>query len=90
MNLGITTLSVDLFDRTAGGPRWSSAQPGKYDIVKVTGVPGVSGSQPDWASFPGRWGGYERLSRTHSVSYLFGSYDYTQTEVGAGPSTPNF
>jgi hypothetical protein len=84
------TASVDLYDRTANGPRWASALPGKYEIVAVHDVPGVDVAKPDWAKFAGRWGGYERLRHTHSVNYGFGTYDYTQTEVGAGPGTPQF
>jgi hypothetical protein len=87
---GFGTASVDLYDRTADGPRWATGLPGKYEIVAIKEVEGVSVPSPDWTKLAGRWGAYERLSHTHSVNYGFGTYSYTQKEVGAGPTTPRF
>jgi hypothetical protein len=76
----IGTASVDLYDLTGGG----AVIPLQLQVVG-SNVPGFAVTQPEWAKYTDRWGKYEKLSHTHTVDYVVGTYSYTQTEVGAGP-----
>jgi hypothetical protein len=88
--LGGTCLDVDLEDYTDAGATLQTFDPAQYWFASST-IPGVTPSdpEPDWLQFAGRWGQYERLSYTYIVPIAFGeTYEYSQKEVGAGPSGP--
>ena len=87
--LGIANLYVDLEDYAGAGNTLQTFNPATYWFVS-SDIPGVDpiDPEPDWLQFPGRWGQYEKLSYTYIVPFALGDYEYTQEEVGAGPSGP--
>jgi hypothetical protein len=86
----ICTLKIDLEDWTDNGVTLEGFNPGTYRFVS-SAIPGANSlePEPDWLQFTSRWGQYEKLSETYTVPIAFGyTYDYTQKEVGVGPSGP--
>ncbi|WP_224367833.1 Vps62-related protein [Hyalangium versicolor] len=80
----IGTASVDLYDLTGEGTRFSAYSPAQFQVVAAN-VPGLQVTKPEWASFSDRWGKYERNQVTFVIDYGVGTYNYTQKMIGTGP-----
>lgn len=91
----IGTASVDIVDRTKIGKKFEAWKPERYRIIKST-LDSYKVTPPDYLSFGGRWGKYERLKENLfkvEASKIFGwyhvKYAYTQYGVCAGPRSPD-
>jgi hypothetical protein len=87
LDIGVGTVSVDLYDETGSGQFYRVYEPSSYEVVS-SAVPGYQVSEPDWVQFQGLWGQYEQLSDTLYFWVLFVHAHYTYTSVGNGPAAP--
>jgi len=71
-------VKATLFDLTDYGYLFETYLPENYRVLSSEIYPV---REPDWLQFPGRWGGYEKLTTSFG-----GLYDYD--EVGSGPTGP--
>ena len=92
----VGTVSADIVDRTKRGEKFEAWKPARYRIVKST-LPEYEVAAPDWSSFEGRWGLYEKLKENVCklekwvpvIGWQHLKYAYTQYGVGAGPRGPD-
>jgi hypothetical protein len=83
------TAAVDLEDLTGDGQEFNTSEPGKY-MIAASSVPEHGVQKPDWWSFEGRWGQYERLEFDYSIEDSgIHLYTYAYKEVEYGPMGPS-
>ncbi|MHC4444241.1 MAG: Vps62-related protein [Planctomycetota bacterium] len=80
----VGTFSLDLYDLTNAAYVYEAFLPGNYWIFSSE-LPGYPVAEPDWLSFTGRWGQYERVKDWVGP---YGINVYPYEEVQRGPTGP--